>query len=286
MNAEGLVRIKVGEVSLAVEDHGAGVPVILLHGFPLSSQMWLPLRAAIEEAARLITPDLRGFGASDKPAGSYGMDVFAADIVAVANALGLDRFILGGHSMGGYVALRIAATCPERLLGLILVDSKAEADGADARARRDAAIARIERGEAQAFRDEFVAALVAPGTRDRAPRQLEEMRALAAEIPDYVLVGCLAGMRDRIDSTELLKRLTVPALVIVGEHDALTPPAVAQALASALPAAELAVIPAAGHVPSVERPVATAEAMLGFLRRHFPSAPWAPPGRGAPAARA
>lgn len=285
VETEGPVRVAAGDVNLAVEDHGEGLPVMLLHGFPLSAQIWLPLRTALEEAARLITPDLRGFGSSEKPAGSYGMDVLAADVVALADALGIERFVLGGHSMGGYVALRIAAMWPQRLLGLILVDSKAEADGPAARARRDAAIARIEAGEGRAFRDEFVAGLVAPDTLTRSPRQLEEMRMLAAEIPDHVLVGCLAGIRDRSDSSAVLARITVPALVIVGEQDALMPPAGAQKLAAALPAGELAVIPGAGHVPSVERPVAAAEAMLAFLRRNFPSARRPAKGRTAPAPR-
>ena len=259
-------RVDVGGCELAVEDHGAGVPLVLLHGFPLSMAMWDPIRPGLAEAARVITADQRGFGASGKPAGDYSMDSLAADVLWLADALGLERVILGGHSMGGYVALRFAALHRDRLAGLILVDSRAEADPPEGRARRDAAIARIERDGGAGFLDEFVPNLVGESTRARALRFLAELRAIAAEVPDHVLAGCLRGMRDRPDSTGVLRSLDVPALILVGAEDVITPPASARAMAELLPRATLAVIPGAGHTPPVERPLPTAEAVIGFLR--------------------
>jgi pimeloyl-ACP methyl ester carboxylesterase len=264
------MRIDLGAVTLEVEDHGEGVPVVLLHGFPLSSAMWTPIRTAVEQAARLITPDLRGFGASDKPKTGYAMIELADDVVRVADALGLGRFVLGGHSMGGYIALRIAAVRPERLAGLILVDTRAEADTPEGMQRRDASIGRIAAGEVSAFLDEFVAGLVGPSSKARAPRLLEELRAIAADAAPDALTGCLAGMRDRPDSAALLPALDLPALVIVGHEDSLTPPASSRAMAAAMPKARLVEMASAGHTPSMERPIPTAEAILGFLREHFP----------------
>ncbi len=264
------MRVELGTVALEVEDHGEGVPVILLHGFPLSSRMWTPVRTAIEQAARLITPDLRGFGSSDKPAAGYAIDDLAGDVVRLADAVGIDRFVLGGHSMGGYLALGIAAKWPERLAGLILVDTRAEADAPEGRERRNAGIARVAAGDASAFLDEFVVGLVGPSSRARAPRVLAELRAIAAEAAPEALAGCLAGMRDRPDRSALLPTLDVPALVIVGQEDSLTPPASSRAMAAALPRATLVEIPSAGHTPSMERPIPTAEAILGFLRSNFP----------------
>ena len=264
------MRVELGTVALEVEDHGEGVPLVLLHGFPLSAEIWTPVRPALEQAARLVTPDLRGFGSSDKPAGDYGMETLADDVVRLADRLGIEHFVLGGHSMGGYVALRLAAGHPGRLAGLVVVASRAGADSPEGRLRRDAAIERIRRGEAAAFLDEFVPNLVGPSTRQRAPRLLAELRALAGEVPDDVLAGCLAGMRDRPDSSSVLARLDVPALVIAGQEDSVVPPDEAGAIAAALPRARLAVIPQAGHTPSVERPIPTAEAILAFMREHFP----------------
>jgi pimeloyl-ACP methyl ester carboxylesterase len=263
------VRVAVGGIALEVEDHGSGVPLVLLHGFPLSSAIWDPLRPALAEAARLVTPDLRGFGASDKPAAGYGMGELAADVVALADALALDRFVLGGHSMGGYVALRLAGAAPDRLAGLILIDTRAEADTAAAVERRTAAIAAIGRDGGARWLDGFVPDLVGASTRERAPRLLAELHSIAAAVPDHVLAGCQRGMRERPDCRDLLARLDVPALVVVGAEDAITPPEVAAATAAALPRATLAEIPGAGHTPSVERPIPTADAIVGFLRRNF-----------------
>ncbi len=266
------MRIELESVTLEVEDHGEGVPVILLHGFPLSSAIWTPVRTAVEQAARLITPDLRGFGSSDQPATGYGIEDLAGEVIRLADALKVDRFVLGGHSMGGYVALRVAAAWPERLAGLILVDTRAEADAPEGRRRRDVGIAQIVAGDAAGFLDEFVAGLVGPSSTKRAPRVIAELRAIAAEAAPEALAGCLAGMRDRLDSSALLPTLDVPALVVVGQEDSLTPVASSRAMAAALPMATLVEIPSAGHTPSMERPIPTAEAILGFLRANFPPA--------------
>lgn len=260
------MRVDVGSCALEVEDHGEGLPVILVHGFPLSSEIFSPLRPAIEQVARLVTPDLRGFGASDKPAGEYSMDVLAADVLAVADRLGLERFVLGGHSMGGYAALRFAALHRERLVGLILIDTRAEADTPEGASRREAAVARIRSEGGEGYLDEFVPGLVGPATHARAPRFVRELRSLAGDVPDHVLIACQQAMQSRPDATELLATLTMPALVIVGEEDAITPVESARKMAAALPHASLAIIPGAGHTPSVERPIPTADAIVTFLR--------------------
>ncbi len=263
------MRVGLGSVALEVEDHGEGVPVVLLHGFPLSSEIWRPIRPALEPVARLITPDLRGFGGSDASEGDYDVETMADDVLRLADTLDIDRFVLGGHSMGGYVALRIAACQQARLLGLLLLNTRAEADGLEARARRNASIDWIRRRGSAEFLADFVPNLLGAATRRRAPRFVEELLLLATEVPDHVLIGCLAGLRDRPDSTPLLPGIEVPTLVVVGGDDTITPLRGAEAMARALPNATLAVIPEAGHTPMVERPVTTAEVISTFLRTHY-----------------
>ncbi len=264
------MRVQVNGVSLAVEMAGRGVPLVLLHGFPLSAQMWEAVLPALAEAAQVVAVDLRGFGESQAPESGYAMEALAGDVLALADSLGLERFAVAGHSMGGYVAFRVAARAPHRLAALLLVDSRAEADDEAGRCRREEAIRRILGGGREEFLAEFVSRLVSPQTRRRAPRLWEELRAMAARVPEHVLVGCLAGMRDRPDSRPLLATLSVPVLVVVGEEDDITPPASARAMAEAAGRGALALIPEAGHTPPIERPVATAEAMVGFLAAHFP----------------
>lgn len=261
---------QVNGYRLFYEESGQGVPVVLLHGFPLSSRIWSPIRQTVTRHARLITPDLRGHGLSEKPDGRYSMESLAHDIATLVDHLGLETLVLGGHSMGGYITFQFAQHYPDRLRGLILVDTRAEADAEEGKARRLKAIAKIRTEGAAAFLEEFLPGLIGPSSKASNPALVDELKAMAAPIPDHVLIGCLQGMLERPDSRPLLQSLPIPVLVIVGEEDQLTPPSGARAMAEALPMAELAVIPQAGHTPSLEAPQAVAQAILHFLRRPLP----------------
>ncbi|HNX49040.1 MAG TPA: alpha/beta hydrolase [Thermoanaerobaculaceae bacterium] len=258
--------VDIGGLRLAVQDGGTGLPVMLLHGFPLSSQIWDPVRPELEPRCRLVTPDLRGMGLSDKPAGSYDMDTLAEDIVHLVDVIGLDRFVLGGHSMGGYVTLRFAARWPDRLLGLIFMDTKAEADPPPGRVVRQESIAEIARYGAERYLDGFTPRLVGRTSHQERPELLGRLRAIAAGTPAHVLEGCQHGMLQRTDSTPLLPSLDVPALVVVGEEDTFVPLGTAQAMAAELRWGTLVAIPGAGHTPSMEQPAACGQALVDFLR--------------------
>lgn len=260
------MRVELSDCALAVEDGGDGLPLVLLHGFPLSSQIFAPLRPILEQAGRLVTMDLRGFGASDAPEGAYGMDDLAEDVLRVVDYLELDRFVLGGHSMGGYVAFRFAAHHPDRLAGLLLIDTRATPDTPEGIARRRQTIAAIRAGRRHEVLDALVSALVGPSTRERQPAILQDLHAVAEAIPDHVLVGCLEGMIERPDSSDLLAEIDQPALVVVGSEDQVMSVSEARSLADALPRGRLKVVQRAGHTPSVERPEEMGDAVAVFLR--------------------
>ncbi|MDR5708824.1 MAG: alpha/beta hydrolase [Armatimonadota bacterium] len=247
------------------EDAGKGLPVLLLHGFPLSSEIWSPLRDVLASRCRVVTPDLRGFGRSDKPEGPYTMESLAEDVLGLADTLGLDRFVLGGHSMGGYVAFRVAARAPGRLVGLILVCTRAEPDTEEGKARRRQAIETIRAEGSRSFLEAFLPNLLGATAKASRPELLERLREIASAIPAHVLVGCLVGMRDRPDSRDLLPRIQVPALVVAGEEDPVTPLESARRMAEGFPRAQLVLLPRCGHTPSLEAPEALARALLQFL---------------------
>ena len=243
----------------------ANTPVVLLHGFPLSAAIWAPVTPWLEPHAWVITPDLPGFGGTPPLPGQVSMEAFAEWVVDLADDLELGCFFLGGHSMGGYIALALAEAFPDRLAGLIMVDSRAAADTPEGASRRQAAMADIRTHGGGPFRDGFVTNLVGETTRRRRPEVVGELRAMAELAADEVLVACLEAMRVRPDRSGLLAALDIPALVLVGEEDTVTPPGEAQAMARLLPQAELALIPGSGHTPSLEQPEVTGRILARWV---------------------
>jgi pimeloyl-ACP methyl ester carboxylesterase len=246
----------VAGAKLGYEVDGTGPPLVLLHAFPLNRAMWGPQVAALRDRFTVITPDYRGFGESDPPAGPLSMDDYAQDIVGMLDALGHRRVILGGCSLGGYVAFRVIARARERVGALILADTRAEPDTEEGRQRRQAAIERIEREGPMGFLEEFAANLVGPTTKAQRPGVAEALRQIIGAPNPRGLTVALAAIAARPDSRPLLASITVPTLVVVGEEDALTPPASAEIIAGGIAGAKLAIIPAAGHLASLEVPEA------------------------------
>jgi pimeloyl-ACP methyl ester carboxylesterase len=253
---------------LAHSDTGAGVPVLLVHGFPHDRRLWTPLVRALAQHAdgpplRAIAPDLRGFGATPATP-PLTLDQHADDLVALLDYLGVRRAVVCGLSMGGYVALALWRRHPARVRALVLADTRATPDDATQRARRDelADVARRE-GSAAIAESQLPGAL-GRSARGGDPALAEGLRALMVGASVDGIVGALAAMRDRPDATPTLAGITVPTLVVVGTEDVLTPPKDARALAAGIPGARLVEIPAAGHVSAWEQPARFAEALESF----------------------
>jgi 3-oxoadipate enol-lactonase len=258
-------RLMVHGVNLAVEVRGEGPAVLFVHGYPLDRTIWREQVEALE-GYRRIAPDLRGMGQSDAPDLGYGMAIYAADLAALLDALGIDEVILCGLSMGGYIAFEFLRNWRSRVRGLILMDTRAEADTPEGRRARDAAAATARERGAAAVADALLPKMLAPATITERPEVVERVRGLMSGTPVAGMVGALAAMRDRAGSESLLPTLTdMPTLVLVGEADSLTPPDQARALAQAIPGARLAIIPGAAHLPPVEQPAATTRSLREFL---------------------
>lgn len=257
-------RITVNGVSLAVDVRGesSDPPVLFVHGFPLDRTLWTPVLDALDGTYR-IAPDLRGFGRSDAPDLGYSMATYADDLIALLDSLGVGRAVVCGLSMGGYIALELARRAPERLAGLVLMDTRANADSAEARRERDATAQQVrDRGPGP-----IAEAMMGRLLSERTPAVVaERVRATIMRTPVAGLIGALGAMRDRPDSTGLLSRLSaVPTLVVVGEDDPITPPATARDLANAIPGARLEVVSGAAHLPPLEQPKATARLLGDFI---------------------
>ena len=245
---------------------GAGTPVVLLHAFPLDGRMWEPQVEALAGSYQVIVPDLRGFGtAREQAVAEAGMDLLADDVARLLDDRGLDRVVLGGLSMGGYVALAFVRRHADRLGGLLLLDTKAGADSEQARADRLAMAERVL-AEGTGFLPEAMLPRVLGKTSlEERPELVERVTALVREQDPRAVAGAQRGMAARPDSTDVLAGVAVPTLVVTGEEDTVTGPEVGRELAAAIPDARFLLVDGAGHLSSLERPEVLNEALLDFL---------------------
>jgi pimeloyl-ACP methyl ester carboxylesterase len=244
-----------------------GQTLVLLHGFPLAAEMWRPQLEAVPAGWRFMAPDLRGFGQSEvgDPAAPASMEGYARDIAALLDQLRLDRVVVGGLSMGGYVAFALQRLVPERVAGLVLADTRAEADDETARLNRDRMAETLAQGGLAPAVESIVAHLLGATTLRSRPDVVRRVRDLVLAQPLGPIYRALRSMKSRPDSTPLLAGITCPTLVVVGDEDQLTTVDVARRLHARIPGAGLAVIEQAGHLSNLERPEAFNAALTGYL---------------------
>jgi 3-oxoadipate enol-lactonase len=249
-------------VTLAHEIHGNGLPVILIHGFPFDRSIWQPIVPLLKEHARLILPDLRGFGTSPKTEEeAYTMTMHAEDIRFLMERIGIEKAILVGHSMGGYVALAFAHAFPSRLLGMALVASHADPDPPGRREGRLQTAAQIrERGIAPLLEE-------MPPRLTPNPAVQKTVYHLIARCSPQTAIRAQLGMAQRDDAFPWLVGIHAPVLILSGEQDPLLIPERLRAMMQVLPDAEWVSLPGVGHMPMLEAPQATAEAIKSLIAR-------------------
>ncbi len=236
------------------------LPLVLLHAFPLTSAMYAEV-----DLPGLYAPDLAGFGGSHVPDEPPDLDVLARELAADLDRRGYDRVLLGGVSMGGYVAMAFLRRYADRVGALLLSDTKATADTPEAAANRlRMADAVLAAGHTGALVRDLVPNLLAPDAEPAVRRSVEDLTRSARPA---AVAWAQRAMAVRPDSTGVLRTVSVPTLVVVGEYDRLTPPTDATAMAAVLPAGDLVTIPGAGHLPPMERPRDFTAAVLRLAER-------------------
>lgn len=259
-------------MEIAYTRAGTGVPLVLLHAFPLSSQMWAAQRGGLSRESEVVTPDQRGFGESAGPdaLADVPADLNQAvdDLVRLLDQLELPEIVLGGLSMGGYVALAYARRYPDRLRGLLLANTKASADPPEAVANRHRIAELVERaGSSEPLLTEVYPKLLAPGTAERDPKLAQTVRDMVLDAPADAVAWAQRAMAARTDTLDVLVRLRVPVLVVCGEADAMMARTEAEAMANAARDAELVEIPGAGHLSALESPREFNAAVSTLLKR-------------------
>jgi 3-oxoadipate enol-lactonase len=257
-------EVTVDGVTIGYGDTGGDGPaVVLVHGFPFDSSLWEPQIQGLADRFRFVTPDLMGFGASDAPddGSRYSMTAFADQVRAVMNDAGLGRAIVGGLSMGGYVCFEMWRRHRNVIGSLILADTRAEADTAEGIEKRSSQQERVRTEGIDAVAADLVGAMVPDAA---GPGVLRRIRAaMDNPVPGYV--GGLEAMKRRVDSTGDLVTIDVPTLILVGEHDPITPPTMARTMHELIGGSQLVVVPDVGHVANLEAPDAFNAAVARFV---------------------
>ncbi len=261
------MKVRTRGFEMAYDDTGGDrVPLLLIHGYPLDRTLWSAQQVDLADVARVIAPDLRGFGESGMPSGGMSMDEYADDLRALLDALGIKNAVVAGLSMGGYIAFAFYRKHAHRVRALILADTRPQPDSAEGKKGRDesAVIARNE--GAAAIADRMLPKMVTPRTIAEAPDIANAARSMMARQPVDGIVAALLAMRDRPDSTPTLAQIDVPTLVVTGADDTLIPPKDAEMMQQGIKGARLVTIPNAAHLSNFEQPEAFNRAVREFVK--------------------
>ena len=265
-------RLDIGGRSTRYLEAGAGWPVILLHAFPLNADMWRPQLEQVPRGWRVIAPDLGGFGASAGRAPGAGVptiDDLADEVGGLMDGLELEQAVIGGLSMGGYIAFALCRRAPERFSGMVLADTRPQADTAEGKEGRRKMIELVHKSGARAVADQMLPKLLGPTTQQAHPEIAATVRHMIESAAPGAISGALEAMIGRPDSTGTLAAIKWPTLVVVGAEDGITPVADAEAMQRGISRSRLVVLPAAGHLSSLEAPEAFSRALADYLQSNM-----------------
>lgn len=260
------MQIAADDATIDVLSEGSGDPIVLIHGFPFTRDLWDFQAQRLASRARVIRPDLRGMGRSSVPNGPYLMETLAGDIAAVLDTLAIDRAAIVGHSLGGYVAMAFCRMYTERVTRLALVCSRLAADTAQAAEDREALADRAEREDRiDAIVDTYLPKQFAPSLLEKRSPAIDLARTIAKENSVAGAASMLRGMAQRVESFDIAEELNMPVLIAAGGADQIVGLAEAEQMRRAFPRADLRVLGRSGHLPMLEEPDALSDLLLGFM---------------------
>jgi len=266
MPSAGRVRYLEAPPSRSERPRGT---LVLLHAFPLNARMWEPQLTLADRGWRILAPHYRGMdgGMQDPPAAS--IDDYAGDVIDLLDSLHIEDAVIGGLSLGGYVAFALFRHAPRYVRGFVLADTRSQADPPEAAEGRTRLLSAVREKGPMAAADEMVPRLLGETTRGERPDVVERVRALILSNPAPAIAGAIAAIMTRPDSTPLLSSIHCPTLIVVGDEDSLTPPAMSRDMQRGIPGSELVVVPKAGHLSNLEQPDAFNAAIARFLEHRL-----------------
>lgn len=263
------MRLKVSNLELEYEVEGprTGIPVVLIHGFPFDRAMWKPQVSVLKKEFHVVTYDVRGHGKSGVGDGQYSVEYFVDDLIALLDHLKLSKVVVAGLSMGGYIALRAIERNPERFRGIVLCDTRSEADGNEGKVKRATQANAVKSSGMKSFAESFTKGVFYEKTFETKPDVVAAIREVIEHASPLAVAGTLLALAARTDTTASLFSIKVPTLILVGQHDALTPPSASHAMKDKIPHAEIFIIPRAGHLSNLEQEEEFNLHLLNFLKK-------------------
>lgn len=257
----------INSLSVFLEGNSKNQSIIFIHGFPYDHTMWTAQIDDLSKNYFCVSYDIRGLGDSPVGDGQYTMESFVDDLEIIIAELKLDKPILCGLSMGGYIGLRALERFEDKFSAAILCDTRSEADNNEGKLKRAAAIKRINTEGLAPFARDFITNCFGDYYKQNHKNDLEKLITKSSTLNPLGVKGCLLAMLGRNDTTEYLSKIKIPVLVICGEHDALTPPRVMQSLSEKIKAAEFEIIKNSGHMSPIENPLEVNKAINDFLKK-------------------
>lgn len=259
--------LRVDDIQLAYTDAGLGLPVVLLHGYPFNRTLWNEQVSALSNSYRVITPDLRGHGESDASPGAATMNRMAQDVAMLLDHLEISRAVIGGLSMGGYVALAFYKQFRSRVRALVLADTRAQADTEEGKVTRHQQAEKAFAEGMAGIADSMLPKLLTPDTVSKRPELVKRVRDMMLKTKPEGAAGALLGMAERDDQTSLLSQISCPALILVGREDQITPVKDSEKMHREIAGSRLVVIENAAHVSNLERTEQFNEELTRFLKQ-------------------
>lgn len=250
------MKINVNDLTVSYTDEGLdkSAVIIFIHGFPFNKSMWKQQVEAFKDNYRVIAYDVRGHGNSDAGTADFSIDLFASDLIILMDTLKIDQAMLCGLSMGGYIALNAVENYPDRFDALILSDTNCIADTPEAKEKRLATIESIKKNGVEKFANESVKNLFAAESFNSKKKEIAEVREMIVNTAEESIFKTLRAFYERKETCSKLQDINVPALIMVGEEDKITPPAAAQMMHEKIEDSVLKIIEHAGHLSNIENP--------------------------------
>ncbi len=260
-----MTLVQLNDIQMAYTDTGTGRPVVFIHGYPFNRSLWNEQVAALSSGFRLIAPDLRGFGETDASDGTATMNQMAQDVAQLMDHLEIPRATIAGLSMGGYVALAFYKQLSSRVRALILADTRATADSEEAKQTREQQAQKALSEGMAGIADAMLPKLLTPDTVSKRPDVVKRVRDMMLKTKPEGAAAALRGMAAREDQSELLAKISVPTLILVGVDDAITPVTDSEKMHQLIGGSRLVVLENAGHVSNLERTDEFNAALHDFL---------------------